>query len=130
MAQSLRINGIEKPAAYWETIQDRINTGKAVTVLNHVVVGKQYKDKDITALQATMAWNIVNKMLPSLQAVAINVTDHTSTNVGELLNQAAALGIDSADLFSTPETNSLITQENSDSVSDDSDGGHPPRVDE
>ena len=130
MAQSLRINGIERPAAYWETIQDRIDTGKAVTVLNHVVKGMKYKEKDITALQATMAWNIVNKMLPSLQAIAINVTDHTTTNVGELLTQAAALGIDSADLFSTPETNALILQEKVDSVSDDSEGGHPPDVDE
>ena len=114
-----------KPQAYWETLRERIDAGKAVGVLNRVVDGEV-----MPVMQATMAWNVVNKLLPSLQAVAINVTDHTSTNVGELLTQAAALGISPDQLFSTPETNSLITQEKVDSVSDDSDGGHPPDVDE
>ena len=124
MGQNVRQTA-ERPLAYWETIRDRINAARAVNVLNRVVDGEA-----VPAQQAVMSWNIVNKLLPGLQAIAIQVEDRTTTNVGELLNQAAALGLDQSDLFSTPETNALITQEKSLPVQDQTEGGHPPDVDE
>ena len=77
-----------------------------------------------------MAWNVFNKLLPSLQAVAIQIEDSTAANVHDIMLKAQALGISESDLFSTPETNQLILQEKADSALVQLEGPHPPDVDE
>jgi hypothetical protein len=104
MTQSVvkRGNGMERPAAYWETIRDRIDTGSAVTVINRVVRGKQYRKKAITPMQAQMAWNVVRQQLPTMAAIAVEVSHRTATNLSDLEDRAAALGIDSNALLGQP----------------------------
>jgi hypothetical protein len=104
MGQSVnkRINGVTKPAAYWETIRDRIDTGAAVTVLNSVVTGDTYREKPVTAIQATMAWNIVQKLLPSMAAIQVEVSHRTAATLSSLTDRAAALGIDHTALLGQP----------------------------
>ena len=124
MGQPLKAGEVPQP--HYRKTQDRIDLTLAVDVLNDALKSKE--PLPIQKVQVAMFY--INQMLPKYQAVAIQVEDRTTANVLDIMNQAAALGIDPADLFSTPETNSLITQEKVDSVSDDSDGGHPPDVDE
>ena len=53
-----------------------------------------------------------------MQAIAVQVEDRTATNLADILNKAQMLGMSEADLFSTPETKALITQEKTDSPAD------------
>ena len=126
MTQASRESGSYENMISAETkARGRLKLAKAVDVLNKIIEGD-----DIPEQRARYSFAVVNKLLPNYQAVAIQIEDRTTANVLDIMNQAAALGISPDQLFSTPETNSLISQENSDSVSDDSEGGHPPDVDE
>ena len=102
----------ERPQAYWETIRDRIDTATAVGVLNKLIKGKQYKSKDITVMQATMAWNIVNKMLPSLQAVALRVEQADPLTRHDLDALMLSTGIDPSLIDGYSEDKPLITKDN------------------
>ena len=109
MGQPLRYSK-ERPSAYWETIRDRIECGKAVKVINQALNGDV-----LPAQQLNTAIFVINKMMPSLQAIAMQIEDRTSTNLQDILNKAAALGISESELFSTPATKPSITQEKTDS---------------
>lgn len=58
----------ERPDAYWETLRERINAGKAVNVIN-----KALKEQDVKPHALSTAIFVINKLLPSLQAVAVQV---------------------------------------------------------
>ena len=97
MAHAVRNNGgLAKPPAYWETMRDRLNAGHAVTVVNKVIDG----DVAITAIQSDMAWKVVAKMLPSIQAISVEVSHRQATSIDDLRNRAEALGVDPATLLS------------------------------
>ena len=112
MGQPLRYSK-ERPSAYWETVRDRIKCGKAVENLNLMLNGTKVEPQVERATLFT-----INKMLPSLQAVAMQIEDRTSSNLQDILNKAQMLGMSEADLFSTPETKASITQEKTDSAQD------------
>jgi hypothetical protein len=89
MAQSLRINGTERPAAYWEVIRDRIDCGAATTNLNKMANGIE-----LPSQVERVSLFIINKMLPNLQAVAVEITHKSSANLLDLKARADLLGID------------------------------------
>ena len=107
----------ERPQAYWETIRDRIDSSKAVGVINDVL----HKRNGVDVLQAQMAWQVVNKLLPSVQAIHMEVAHKVSMTWDDIKSNALEHGID-------PKL--LISQENPVPAQVDSDGGHPPDVDE
>ena len=95
MPQTRMNGGVAKPAAYWETIRDRIDTGKAVKVVNGVIKG----DADITSLQADMAWKVVSVQLPRLAAISVEVSHKQAVSIDDLRNRAEALGVDPSQLL-------------------------------
>ena len=97
MAQAIRSNkGVAQPSAYWETLRERICSGKAVQVVNRVIEG----DETVTAIQANMSWRVLDKLLPSIAAVSVEVTHRQATSIDDLRNRAEALGVDPATLLS------------------------------
>ena len=123
MGQPLKAGEIPQP--HYRKTQDRIDLTMAVDVLNEAL----HSDAPMPVQKVQVAMFYVGKMLPSMQAIAVQVDDKTTISVLDIMNQAAALGVDPADLFSTPETKQLITQEKTVSAQDQSEGGHPPDVD-
>ena len=98
-----------RPSAYWETIRDRIESGKAVKVINQALNGDV-----LPAQQLNTAIFVVNKMLPSLQAVAVQVEHKVATSWEDIQAQALAVGLDPSLLLDMPS----ITQEKTDSPAD------------
>ena len=96
MPQTRMNGGVAKPQAYWEVIQERINSGMAVKVVNRVIEG----NLQVTPLQADMAWKVINKLLPSIQAISVEVSHRQATSIDDLRNRAEALGVDPATLLS------------------------------
>jgi len=96
MAQSAvtRLQGEAKPAAYWESIQSRIKAGEAVKVVNKVIQGIE-----CSPMQADMAWKVINKLLPSIQAISVEVSHKQAVSIDDLRNRAEALGVDPATLL-------------------------------
>jgi hypothetical protein len=95
MGQPLR-NTQARPPAYWETIRDRIKCGKAVDVVNQALNGDV-----LPTQQLNTAIFIINKMLPSLQAIAVQVEHKVAASKEDLIARALARGIDPAILFCT-----------------------------
>ena len=120
MGQPLRYSQV-RPSAYWETIRDRIESAKAIEVINQALNGDV-----LPAQQLNTAIFVVNKMLPSLQAVAVQIEHKVAPSLPEIMARARAAGIDPATLFSTPATKPSITQEKTDSSADSLEGGTPP----
>jgi hypothetical protein len=109
MGQPLR-NTQARPPAYWETIRDRIKCGKAVAVVNQALNGDV-----LPTQQLNTAIFVINKMLPSMQAIAVQVEYKVSASMSDLEARALAAGMDPAVLF---YTRPLITQEKTDSPAD------------
>ena len=124
MGQPLKAGEIVQP--HYRKTQDRINLTMAVDVLNDALKAKVPE----CTQKVQIAMFYINQMLPKYQAIAMQIDDRTTASVLDIMNQAAALGLDQSDLFSTPETNALILQEKSLPAQDQSEGGHPPDVDE
>ena len=112
MAQPLR-NTQARPLAYWETIRDRIKCGKAVKNLNKLLEGESLDPQQERATYFT-----INKMMPSLQAVAVQVEHKLSATKEDIIARALAKGIDPDLLFHRHATKPSITQEKTDSPAD------------
>ena len=123
MTQPARSSAV-RPKAFWDTVRERIDISVAVDNLNLMLVGKTVAPQ---VERSTLF--LLNKTIPGLQAVAISIEDSTTTSMQDIMLKAQSLGVDPADLFSTPETKQLITQEKTVSAQDQSEGGHPPDVD-
>ena len=96
MAQTLRTSGgAVKPLAYWETIRDRLEAGNAVKVVNGAIVG----DTTLLPSQIEIAWKVINKLLPSIQAISVEVSHKQAVSIDDLRNRAEALGVDPATLL-------------------------------
>jgi hypothetical protein len=113
---ALEING--RPAAYRNQLSDRIKAGKAVKVLNRVLGGEV-----LPAQQVNVAMFIVNKLVPSMQAIAVQIEHKVSATLPELEARALAAGLDPALLFHGKRS---ITQEKTDSPADSLEGAPPP----
>ena len=123
MTQPIRQTAV-RPQSFWDTVRERIDISVAVDNLNLMLVGKTVEPQ---VERSTLF--LLNKTIPGLQAVAISIEDSTTTSMQDIMLKAQSLGIDESDLFSTPETKQLILQEKTESVLDQSEGGHPPDVD-
>ena len=108
MSRPLR-NSQARPSAYWETIRDRIESGKAVKVINQALNGDV-----LPAQQLNTAIFVVNKMLPSLQAVAVQIEHKAAASWEDIQAQALAVGLDPSMLLDMPS----VTQEKTDSSVD------------
>jgi hypothetical protein len=108
---ALEING--RPAAYRNQLSDRIKAGKAVKVLNRVLSGEV-----LPTQQVNVAMFIVNKLVPSMQAIAVQVEHKVAASKEDLIARALARGIDPAILFNSPHTRPAITGEKTDSPAD------------
>jgi hypothetical protein len=127
MPQPVR-SSAARPIAFWETIQDRVDAALAVTVINGVMSG----DTTIPVATASMAWNVFNKLVPSRAAIAVEVSHRTATNLSDLEDRAAALGIDSHALLGQPieskgESLDSVPEE-TDSIEDSLEAPLPPDV--
>jgi hypothetical protein len=118
MGQPLR-NTQARPPAYWETIRDRIKCGKAVDVVNQALNGDV-----LPTQQLNTALFVINKMLPSLQAIAVQVEHKVSATLPELEARALAAGLDPEALFYSKP----LTQEKTDSLVDSLEGAPPPEL--
>ena len=105
-----RVYGIAKPAAYWETIRERLDVSLAANVVMNYLKG----DESIPLARANLAWKVVEKQLPSLQAIAVEVTHKTADSMESLQDRAAKLGLSSDALFAQV----IDTTEKIDSVQD------------
>ena len=112
MGQPLR-NTQARPPAYWETIRDRIECGKAVKNLNKLLEGVK-----LDAQQERATYFTINKLLPSLQAIAVQVEHKIAPNKEDLIARALARGIDPDMLFRNHQAIPAITQEKTDSPAD------------
>ena len=96
MAQALRgNNGTAQPAAYWETLRDRIQAGIAVDNLNAMIGGTE-----LPLQQERTTLFVVNKILPNIAAISVEVSHRQATSIDDLRNRAEALGVDPATLLS------------------------------
>jgi hypothetical protein len=109
MAQPIR-NTQARPPAYWETLRERVAAGKAVEVLNSVLE----TDEKVSAQKVAVAMFYVNKLLPSMQAIAVQVEHKVSASMPDLTARALAAGLDPEALFYSKP----LTQEKSDSPAD------------
>ena len=114
MPQTNRSNGgVKKPKAYWQTIQERIDCAKAVKVLNE----SMEPDADISEMQFKASVFIVNKMLPSLQAVAVQVHESNPATRGDIDALMTTSGLNPALIWDTleakPEPKAIAHEENS-----------------
>jgi hypothetical protein len=112
MGRPLR-NSQARPSAYWETIRGRIECGKAVEVVNQAL-----NSNDLPAHQLNTAIFVINKMLPSLQAISVQVEHKASANWQDLQARALEAGIDPELLLATSAKKPSITQEKIDSPAD------------
>ena len=113
----------DKPTAYYETLKDRINAGNAVHVLNGMLAGEKR-----TAQEERAAYFTLNKLLPNLQAIAVQVEHKVSANWQEIQAQALEAGIDPKLLI--PKEKAAIEHERkSDSAQDHSEAPLPPEAD-
>ena len=85
----------ERPKAFWETVQERINTAKAVELINTAMDG----DEEISPQQERCAMFTIRQFCPALQAVAVDITDNRPASAHDLLAQAMNAGIDTRLLF-------------------------------
>ena len=92
---------------------ERCNLANAVTVLNDALVST----KPLPHQKVTVAMFMVNKLLPSMQAVAVQVEHKVSADWKDIQAQALEAGID---------PNLLIPQEKPLLPTTVSDGGVPP----
>ena len=95
MAQNVRSAG-KRPDAFWETIRDRIDTAHAVTVYNEYVAGKH---DDLQ--RAALAWKAIDKQLPSMQALAIQVQEANPATKHDIDAMLMAEGINPDQAFGT-----------------------------
>ena len=115
---SITRQGKAKPPAYWETIRDRIDAAKAVEVLNDVIRGKKVPEQ-----QARYSFATINKLLPSMQAVAVQVEHKVAASWADIQAKALESGIDPLSLVPGKQ---LIPKEKTIEHQDDSEGGLPP----
>jgi hypothetical protein len=120
MAQPIR-NTQARPPAYWETVRDRIKCGKAVKNLNLMLKGESLDSQTERATYFTL-----NKLLPSLQAIAVQVEHKVSASMSDLEARALAAGMDPEALFHSRPS---ITQEKTDSPAESLEGPPPPELD-
>ena len=104
---ALEING--RPAAYRNQLSDRIKAGRAAKILNRVLVGEV-----LPSQQVQVAMFIINKMVPSMQAVAVQVEHKVAASWEDIQAQALEAGIDPSLLLARPS----ITQQKTDSPAD------------
>jgi hypothetical protein len=108
---ALEING--RPAAYRNQLSDRIKAGKAVKVLNRVLGGEV-----LPTQQVNVAMFVINKLVPSMQAIAVQVEHKVAASREDLIARALARGIDPDMLFRNHQAIPSITGEKTDSPAD------------
>ena len=87
MAKALRESG-KRPPAFWETVQARIKTDKAVDICNRVLNGAE-----VSAQQERMAVFLINKFCPNLQAIAIQMEHKRPETRQDINSLLASTGI-------------------------------------
>jgi hypothetical protein len=123
MGQTRSNGGVAKPQSYWDTIRERIDCAMAVDVVNKVMRGETVAEQ-----RARYSFAVLNKLLPSMQAIAVQVEHKVAPNRDDLIARALSRGIDPAILFANHQAKPLITQDKLDSVPVDSEAPHPPVV--
>ena len=114
MAQPLKAG--ERPEAFHRRAQKKMDLMLAVNVLNKAMAS----DKPLPMQKVTVAMFTVKQLLPSYQAIAVQVEHKVTANWQDIQAQALEAGID---------PNLLIPQEKPLLPETVSDGGVPPDVD-
>jgi hypothetical protein len=84
----------------WTNIRDQIAVNKAVQIINAVLSGeREVKGKPIKRNQEWMAWKVVDKMLPSLQAVSIEAQVNHIQTIQDVNAQLVLAGINPSDAW-------------------------------
>lgn len=114
----------DRSKPYWIRIRDKIDTGQAVKVLNAVTHGESVNGKEVTPLQAQVALKLVDKMLPSMQAVAVDISSRQELSKGDIESLLLSRGVQPQLLWSMLTARDAGEKVNA--VSDLSKGTHPP----
>ena len=111
----------EKPTAFYQRVRDRIDLTTAVDVLNAAMKS----DKPLPAQKVQVAMFSINKLLPSMQAVAVQVEHKVAASWADIQAKALESGIDPLSLVPGKQ---LISKEKTIEHQDDSEGGLPPET--
>ena len=125
MPQALRQSTGKKKGAYYLTLQARIEAGQAVDNLNKMLNGIECTPQEERTTLFT-----INKLLPSMQAIAVQVEHKIAPNREDLVARALSRGINPDILFANHQAMPLITKDKVDTVQDDSGVPHPSDADE
>jgi hypothetical protein len=109
MAQALRVQG-KDIQSFGAMLRGRIDSSMAVDKLNGAIAGEP-----ITLTQFHAIRLAIDKCLPSLAAMVLDVVDHRPQSVHDLNARLLMSGLDPLD----------ITSEKAIAREDDSEGGHP-----
>ena len=123
MGQPLRKG--ETLQAHRDKAQQRMDLTIAVNVLNRMLNGETVKPQ-----QERSTYFTINKLLPSMQAIAVQVEHKIAPNREDLIARALSRGINPDILFANHQAKPLITQDKLDTAQDDSDPPHPPDASE
>ena len=99
MGQALRATGMKDIASHSATLRSRIQAGIAIDKLNKAIQGTE----ELSVTQFNCIRLAIDKCLPSLQAVMIEMNVNDSQSPADLIAQALAAGIDPRQLFDMPE---------------------------
>ena len=96
----------------WTHIRDQIKVNKAVQIINAVLAGeREIKGKPIKRNQEWLAWRVVDKMLPSLQAVSIDAQVNHVQTIQDVNAQLLMAGINPRDAWNLLEREPAKTLE-------------------
>lgn len=84
---------ITKIGSYWETIRERLHAAEAVKVINKSLGGEP-----LPAQQLASAIFVVNKLIPNLQAVSVQV-QHSISSKGDIESELLSSGVNPVDLW-------------------------------
>ena len=118
-----RNNDLARPKAYWETVQERIDTTQCAEVVRSYI-NKEHNDKD----RAELAFKVVSKFIPNFQAVSITDNrNHLAPNRADIEARMLALGIAPDNAWSQIMDDAIdVTPEKIEVDQDDSDPPLPP----
>ena len=69
-----------RPQSFWDTVQERIEITVAVDNLNAMLVGATVEPQ---VERSTLF--LLNKTIPSLQAIALQIDDTSTTSMAEIM---------------------------------------------
>ena len=121
MPQENRLLSVNGYGTYPDTLRKRLKAGQAVHVIHQAIAGEP-----VTRIQLDACRILLNKVLPDLQAVALDVSSDKPETMQDVSAQLLLAGINPDDAWKLLQSQSNIIEGNSEAVPDSSEDPPTP----